>query len=65
VSRKHIELDDLMALVLSLTIVFTFFAAYPIIKDQNWGYLAITGIVTFIVMWSFIYSVYVKPERDK
>jgi hypothetical protein len=63
-SLKHAELDDLMALVLFLTIIFTFFAAYPIIKDQNWGYLAITGAVTFIVMWSFIYSVYLKPAQD-
>jgi putative effector of murein hydrolase LrgA (UPF0299 family) len=56
----NIGLKEFTLILLYLAVMVTFLTVYQVIKDQTWWYLGVIAVVTFVVMWYYIYSVYLK-----
>jgi hypothetical protein len=56
----NIGLKEFTLILLYLAVMVTFLTVYQVIKDQAWWYLGVIAVVTFVAMWYYIYSVYLK-----
>jgi hypothetical protein len=57
---RNIGLKEFTLILLYLALMVTFLTVYQVIKDEAWWYLGVIGVITFVVMWYYIYSVYMK-----